>query len=164
MYILSIDPGNEQTAYCLLDKDLRPIEKDKVVNEELLKIIHDLVHKHHIEHFAIEMVASYGLAVGKTVFETCFWIGRFYQKIHEYTSKEPTLIFRKDEKMSICGSMQAKDGNIRRALIDMFAQHDFKNGKGTKKKPDWFYGFRADMWQAYAVGYTYYDKYIKGNR
>lgn len=162
MYILSIDPGNEQSAYCLLDNNLKPIEFGKVDNEELLKIIYELIHKYYIEHFAIEMVASYGMAVGKTVFDTCLWVGRFYQQISEYECKKPTLIYRKEEKINICGSMKAKDSNIRRALIDMFAQHDLKYGKGTKKNPDWFYGFRADVWQAYAVGITFYKKYIKG--
>lgn len=157
-YILSIDPGNTYSAYVLLDMNLAPVEKGKVLNNKMLKIIYLLYQKYAYKYVAIEMVASYGLAVGKDVFETCVWIGRFYQSINFLN---PTYIYRKDEKMIICGSMKAKDSNIRRALIDKFAKHDLKNGKGTKKNPDWFYGFKADIWQAYAVGVTFYEMYLK---
>lgn len=95
----------------------------------------------------IEMIASYGMPVGKEVFETCVWIGRFI----EAYDKDYEFVYRKDEKMNICHSMKAKDSNIRQALIDRFG------AVGTKKNPGWFYGFKADIWQAYAVGVTYLD-------
>ena len=74
------------------------------------------------------MVASYGMAVGQTVFETCVWIGRFIQQV-DYIGKKYNYIYRKDEKMNICHSMKAKDSNIRQALIDRFGE------VGTKKNP-----------------------------
>lgn len=157
--IFSIDPGNEYSAYVLLDEHLTPIAKGKVQNEELLKIIQD-VFSSNIEHVAIEMVASYGMPVGATVFETCVWIGRFYQAIHEQSGVIPKFIYRKDEKINLCGSLKAKDSNVVQALIDRFAPNTPNKGKGSKKEQGFFYGFAKDIWQAYAVAITYHDKFI----
>lgn len=96
------------------------------------------------------------MAVGQTVFETCVWIGRF-KEIAEAQNIKVDYIYRKDEKMNLCYSMKAKDSNIRQALIDRFGV------VGTKKNPGWFYGFKKDIWAAYAVGITYLDMYLKTN-
>ncbi len=155
--ILAIDPGNIQSAYCLIDKETyKPIEFGKMDNNDLLKQIG--IFK-NLDSIVIEKVASYGMAVGKEIFDTCEWYGRFIQKycdIHE--DFKINYVYRREEKINLCGSMKAKDSNIRQALIDRFAQHDFKNGKGTKKNQDWFYGFKADIWSAYAVGITHLDR------
>lgn len=151
MKILAIDPGDIYSGYCIVDYETyEPIEFGKIKNDEII----DVIRKKEHDYAAIEMIASYGLAVGKNVFDTCVWIGRFIQELrcpYEY-------VYRREEKINICGSMKAKDTNIRHALIDRFAKHDFKNGKGTKSNPDWFYGFKADIWQAYCVGVVYIDR------
>lgn len=159
--ILAIDPGNIESAYCVIDKKTyKPIEFAKVKNEELLEYIWDYIPR-EVDTLVIEMVASYGMSVGKEVFDTCVWIGRIQQYYLDFTSpyhQKVEYIYRAEEKLNLCGSMRAKDSNIRQSLIDRFAEHDLKNGKGTKNNKDWFYGFKADIWSAYAVGVTYLDK------
>lgn len=145
MKLLSVDPGNEVSAFVILDGE-KILEADIVPNEELLEIINmngDLTN-----HMAIEMIASYGLAVGVTVFETVLWIGRFMQA---YGFDESTKVYRKDVKMHFCNSMRAKDGNIRQALIDRFGP------VGTKKAPGHLYGLSKDKWSAMAIGIYWTD-------
>ena len=163
--ILAIDPGNIESGYVYLCEDLSIVECGKILNEELLKKINNAnFYPKGDEHFAIEMVASYGMPVGKTVFDTCVWIGRFYQAIkNKYPGVDITLIYREDEKLNLCHTKKAKDSNITQALVDRFAPNTPNKGKGTKKEPGWFYGFKKDIWQAYAVGVTYWDMYIKPN-
>ncbi|MEY8001586.1 hypothetical protein AB8U03_15560 [Clostridium sp. Mt-5] len=160
--ILAIDPGNEESAFVLLENNLSVNDKGKVGNKELLDIMYDYLsedlEKHEIK-IAIEMVASYGMAVGREVFDTCVWIGRFFQHADRF-GYTPTFIYRKDEKMDLCHSMKANDSTITQALVDRFAYGVRNHGKGTKKEKGWFYGFKKDIWQAYAVGVTYFDKYL----
>lgn len=144
--ILAIDPGNIESAYCVIDKQTyKPIEFGKIDNELLLIKLSELKY----DDLVIEMIASYGMPVGKEVFETCVWIGRFIQI---RTSPSYSYVYRKEEKINLCNSMKAKDSNIRQALIDRFGE------VGTKKNQGWFYGFKADIWSAYAVGITYLDR------
>jgi hypothetical protein len=151
--IFAIDPGNVESGYALIQMpDFKLLEFGKVENEELLSFLP--YEAWQADAFVIEMVASYGLPVGKDVFETCVWIGRFMQAAEKYCN----FIYRKEEKMLLCGSMKAKDSNIRQELINRYAKFDYKNGKGTKKNPDTFYGVSKDVWQAIAVGVTYYEK------
>jgi hypothetical protein len=102
-----------------------------------------------------EMVASYGMPVGREVFDTVFWSGRFCEAADDHA-----LVYRKDVKMHLCGNMRARDGNIRQALIDRFGP-----GKdiaiGRKATPGPLYGFKSDMWAALGVWITYHDAKIR---
>ena len=156
-YILALDPGNTYTGYCLVDTECRPIkfgkEKNEVVMSECMEILASQTYKP--VHIVIERVASYGMAVGREVFETCEWIGRFTQELGNYA--DISYVYRKDEKMCICQSMKANDVTIKQALVDRFAYGESNHGKGTKNSPGFFYGFKADIWSAFAVAVTYHD-------
>lgn len=140
MTTLAIDPGTTESAYIVWDG--RMIRGGMMENAQLLAEIRGGLGASK-DNAAIEMVASYGMPVGKETFETVLWIGRFYERLHEVVPTE--LIYRKDVKIHLCGSMKAKDGNIRQALID-------KHGApGTKKAPGKTYGISGHIWQALAV-------------
>lgn len=158
--ILAIDPGNIESAYVILDENLKPIKFGKIKNEELIDLVGEQAQLQ--KYVVIEMIASMGMIVGQTVFDTCVWIGRFTERAM-HMDAEVNYIFRKEEKMNMCGSMKAKDSNIIQALIDRFAPNTPNKGKGNKKEPGFFYGFKADVWQAFAVAVTYYDMHIEPN-
>ena len=99
---------------------------------------------------AIEMIASYGMPVGREVFETCVWVGRYMERARR--RRLPVrLVYRAEVKMHLCRSMKAKDGNIRQALIDKLGP------PGTKKAPGVTYGVSGDMWAALGVAVTAWE-------
>lgn len=153
--VLAIDPGNAESGIVLIGADYRPIMAKKAPNEYLLDQI--TFHSRDFDEVVIEMVASYGMAVGASVFETCVWIGRFEQRLRDF-GKNVTRIPRLRVKMNLCHKSTAKDSNITQALVDRFAPNEPNKGKGTKKAPGFFYGFKKDIWQAYALGVTYLDE------
>lgn len=150
MRILSIDPGNALSAWMILEDGV-PLRFGKDENEKFLL---DLRNKHWADEMAIEMVESFGMAVGKEVFQTCVWTGRF---IETWNVKgfSWTPITRKEVKMHLCHSMRAKDANIRQSIIDKFGGKE--TAIGRKATPGPLYGISADVWSALAVGLTYLE-------
>ena len=146
MTILAIDPGNVQSAFCAYNQ--QPLVKGMLENYQLLKELRN--DGFEADRVVIEMIASYGMPVGREVFETCLWIGRFTEAA-EANAIPVTLAYRKDIKIALCGSAKAKDGNIRQALIDRIGP------QGTKKAPGPTYGFKKDEWAALAVAVYYAD-------
>jgi hypothetical protein len=157
MKILAIDPGNTESAYVIWD-GVKIHAAAKVSNSEMRCVLRDYIcdckFALNKPSVAIEMIASYGMAVGKSVFETCVEIGRLVQICHD-RNVTPTLVFRMEVKQGICHSSKANDSNIRTALMDRFGV------KGTKKAPGFFYGFHADVWAAFAVAVVVVDRNVK---
>lgn len=151
--ILSIDPGNSQSAWLLWDNTNKRILHSAIsLNEPLLRDLRRVDGpRGSANHLAIEMVESFGMAVGKEVFETVFWIGRFVEA-WDAGQRPYTRITRKEVKMHLCGSMRAKDTNIRQALLDKFGE------VGTVKNPGPLFGVKKDIWSALAVAVTYTEK------
>ena len=165
MRILAIDPGSEKSAYVVYE-DGKILEHDIVTNKILLlrmdgHWLTDDSDGYAIapEEMAIEMVASYGMPVGKSVFETCVWIGRIIEHWHP---RPATKVYRKtDICMHLCHSTRAKDSNIRQAIIDLYPATG--GGKcpqiGIKSKPGPLYGVSEDVWAALGVAITFSELY-----
>lgn len=152
--ILAIDPGTEQSGWCTLDGG-RVIGSGVMPNAEMLDNLRQAFWCDY--RLCIEMIASYGMAVGREVFETCVWIGRFQQAWHAPEAVE--LVYRRDVKLHLCGTAKAKDANIRQALLGLFPRTG--GGKtpqvGTKAQPGPLYGVSSHAWPALAVAITARD-------
>ena len=108
----------------------------------------------------IELIASFGMPVGREVFSTAIWIGRFIQA-HEPSG--PWLgLFRRDVKMHLCNRANARDSNIRQALIDRYGPSK-KAAVGTKAAPGPLHTVFKDVWSALALACTAFD-FIEAGR
>lgn len=149
--VLAIDPGPTKSAFVVWDGK-RILSLDKIENEKLVSQISQEAEWGHsfssgsIDHLAVEMIASYGMPVGREVFETCVWIGHFV----EAWGGPHTLVYRREVKLELCNSARAKDPNVRRALIDLVGP------VGTKREPGPCFGVHSDIWAALGVAVTYH--------
>lgn len=150
--LLAIDPGTIQSGWVLYSHG-RVIDSGVMENADLRRRIRagsfglgadDMI--------AVEMIASYGMAVGATTFRTVWWTGRFADAWLEFSGKLPVEVFRQEVKLHLCHSAKAKDANIRQALIDRFG------APGTKKNPGGTYGVKSHAWSALAVAVTVHDR------
>lgn len=180
MRLLSIDPGNRESGYVLLEGG-SPDQFAKLPNEELLRLVWDEI---NADVLVVEFPVARGMPASNELFQTVFWIGRFVQA---WIEREPDAewhpVDRKDVKLAICEDPRAKDANIRQALIDRYGGESVAIG-GVKcpkcKGKGWFgtgrptcpecagkrwlhppgplYGMRRDVWAALAVGITFLEK------
>jgi hypothetical protein len=139
--IFALDPGTTQTGWARLDGQ-RVLESGVLSNDAML---FEVMFSGDSE-LVIEMIASYGMPVGREVFETCVWIGRFQQAWK--WPEQVRLIYRKDVKMHLCGTPRAKDANVWQALLDKIGP------VGTKKAPGPLYGVKSHARAALAVAVT----------
>lgn len=174
MTIIAIDPGNQESGWVVIDEtDAHPLAAGKWNNQRLLDVILDDPTElldlgdlgtspargdDYLDTLVIEMVASYGMPVGAEVFDTCVWIGRFTQAWEDCDNTVVETILRPDVKLHHTGWRGSKDSNVTAALVERFAPGQRNHGKGTKAAPGFFHGFKADIWQAYALAACFWDR------
>ena len=149
--ILAIDPGTTQSAYVRMDSGL--IKSFGLMpNENMLDMLRN--GSWHGYELAIESVESFGMPVGKEVFETVLWSGRF---IEAWDNRDLswTRIYRKEVKLHLCHSHRAKDSNIWQAIVDRFGGKEAAVGR--KAAPGPLFGIHSHCRAALAVGLTFLD-------
>ena len=162
--ILAVDPGTTESALVVLDGDRIVVavhqSNDAMVSwlwkppAPIIERLDELPPSERV--LAIEMIASYGMPVGREVFETCVWVGRMIQAWEDgHCGDAWEYVYRRDVKLHLCNSARAKDPHVRQALLDRYGG---KGAAGTKKSPGPLYGISKHLWSALAVGVTYQDQ------
>ena len=158
--ILAIDPGPTESAWVQYSLSSESFVSHGIRPNEELRITLPLLLVEPLCDVVIEKVECYGMSVGAEVFDTCVWTGRFVELATAAGATRIVRMPRRDVKLHLCGSVRAKDANIRQRLIDMHGGKDAAIGK--KAKPGPLYGIRSHLWAALALAITYRDMHGEG--
>jgi hypothetical protein len=169
-FILALDPGTTNTG--VVELDFEQGTDDGVPDIHSCAIMPNAQVLDYIrgqdslaDVVACEQVRSYGMAVGKEVFETVTWCGRFQEAVlGQWTAGIPWLyVPRLSVKLHLTGSPRAKDANIRQAILDRYPATG--GGKtpqvGTKSQPGPLFGVKSHIYAAIGVGLTAYRALMK---
>lgn len=148
--LIAIDPGTTKSGVCVFDGQ-KVADAYVASNETIVRQL-NVVNRCNKEKptVVIEMIASYGMAVGRETFETCVWIGRFMQ-----VCDDVHRMFRKEVKIHMCGTTKAKDTNIWQAILDRYGGKE--SAVGRKKTPGPLYGVTSHSRAALALGLCWID-------
>lgn len=156
--ILAVDPGSTRSGVVLYD----PVCSEPVVyaaKSENVHLVRDLRHGEMSPEMplyravlVVEMMRARGMPFSNDEMRTLVWLGRFI----EAWGGEYHEVYRADVKLHLCGSVKARDSNIRAALIDRFGGKD--RAIGCKRAPGPLYGVKADAWSALALAVTHAER------
>lgn len=164
MSLLAIDPGTEQSGWVVLNDDntihaFGITDNTELVNglvRSFLRIPDSYGRLTTWEGYdlAIEVIEARGMPLGHETIRTILWTGRFIQA--SPNPGDALLVERRRVKSYLCGSQQAKDANIRQALINLYPPTG--GGKvpqiGVKGNEGPLYGIKSHMWAALGVAAT----------
>ena len=176
--LLAIDPGTTKSGWCYME-DSEPIDWGWTDNGKMYALINKFQ-----SPLVIEDIAHYGMPVGKDVFQTIRWTGRF-DRHAEASALMVTYVTRPDVKLALCGSPRANDSTIRQALVDHYGGDEIAiggkkcqgckgkgwlgrdhadcedcDGRGTATPAGVLHGISGHVWSALAVGLTHHDRLL----
>ncbi len=160
MKIIGIDPGPIESGYVIIDvKDPQFMQMDNINNYDLANYLPFLVVNNAPVKFAIEIIESFGMPIGKSTMDTIEWIGKFTYIIENIIGKQQNIechrIGRREVKLILCGVITAKSKHINESLRNRYGYYGSGvTGKGTKADPGPLYSISEHTWPALAVAET----------
>lgn len=159
MSLLAIDPGTTESAYVVFEPyGRKAVGFGYALNDEVLKIIETNHYEEAVDIF-IEEVRCYGMAVGRDVFETVKWTGRFAQAAID-SGHRVHWIGRKEVLMHLNGRTTASKAEVYAGLRDWFGVTE-KQAKGTVLHPGPMYGMNVHIRDALALAILASEKLKK---
>jgi Holliday junction resolvasome RuvABC endonuclease subunit len=144
LIIVGIDPGVEKSGVAVWNGE-RVLVTGIPYNRALLEDIKSGLLAPAGALFAIEGVQSYGKVVGASIFKTCYLIGRILEAIGcPVGEDERHIVYRKDIKLFLTGTIKSKDKDVRHALIQRLGKEATKDCTGH-------------IWSALAVAVYFYS-------
>jgi len=155
-YIIGIDPGPEHSGLAVLrtvNKIDNPVVEraESETDNESVAIFLDTFGCGPEDVLVVEMIESQGMAVGREVFESVYWIGRFTQA----WPGRVVRVTRKAVKLTMCGTRAAKESEVRRSLLNEYGGAD--RAVGVKKDPGPLYGVKGHAWDAVTVAFAWWS-------
>lgn len=138
--ILAIDPGTTESGWCLLSPSGVVIDAGVADNHQLIYGLPTM----SADLLAIEVFEARGMPIGNESIETILYTGRLMQAWGGPLRR----VKRSQVKRHLCGSLKAKDANVRQALIDRYGG---EKALGRKATPGPLYGVKSHAWAALAV-------------
>lgn len=155
MIVTAVDPGYQQSAILWLDLQQRVLTGFQTSSNE--DIVATLENSLGTDPLVIEQIESFGKPVGREVFDTVFWAGRFYQAWNGHHIDRAVLLSRRTVKTHLCRSASANDAHVRQALLDRFGPGKAR-AVGLKRTPGPLYGLSADGWAALALAVVWTER------
>lgn len=163
--ILGLDPGTYESAWAVYDPATGKLETaGQVANRVMATMLREqcwFAPPGRELVLVIEMLKSYGNALGDSVLETCVWIGRFIEAwtwpdLGRRQTGQVVRLPRKTIVTVLCNNPRANDTNVRAELMNRFGRSRDRS-IGTKAAPGPLYCVKRDMWSALAVAIVYAD-------